>query len=506
MTWRFFAAVAAVIGMCVLPTCAHAGSSRAKATPSGCQFLTVRNDTPAFCDDFSEGPSAGGREGQLNPARWSVSRYGGGQGALPDAWPWASTPITPCRAGTTSVQPDNDILVCDPASGHAGQIEMGMSAQNYAFEAMRPRQPIDFARGATITLNVDAMTLAGLSWWPSVWITDEPYAGATNSAENDAMLPRNGIGINFDSGFNYPQCVESQPHNGVGGVFTYRNFVETWIPNPDTNPADVCINTKWGALNHIEIHLSQTKVSVWASDFSPDGITYPNFRKVYSSPISLNFSTGYVIFEGGERAPLKYENEFNIHPPYLNYYWSDLGFDGPVVKTGEVGYQVPDSLTPAIGSPDFPGARNVAYAIFNHPHEIVSCCGASGNDIAQELQINKVSLTGVQSAALSFDVAYTFCCGFTPPQLDLMYNLNGTGWRHPDPGPNGVAEIVCGGCPGPGGAGGMPYYFPVPLSLLHAGTNTINFGDPISPNGYPPKIANVDLDTFTTPGGANAGG
>jgi chitodextrinase len=118
---------------------------------ASCQFMTVTNDTPAFCDDFSEGASAGGRAGQLNPAKWSVSRVVGGTGTN-DWMPFPSTPASACQSGVTSVNSDNDVMVCDSASGHQGQILTAQSDQYYGLLSMRPRQPFNFAgRTGTIT-------------------------------------------------------------------------------------------------------------------------------------------------------------------------------------------------------------------------------------------------------------------------------------------------------------------------------------------------------------------
>jgi hypothetical protein len=486
--------VAAAAVLLVATTTAVAPAGRtATATPTtgaGCSFLTDPTSPASFCDDFSEGPSSGGREAQLNPASWDVTRVGGPNGGATDMFPWPSTPAEPCQTGVTATRPDNDILVCDTASGHAGQIETAISAQNYATMSMRPRQPVSFAAGATISFNVDAVTEGGLSWWPSVWVVDKPYSAANNAAQVMGLLPRNGIGINLDDGFAAPTCAAGQ--NGVGHVFTYNNYAETEIANPDILPADVCFNTRRGSLNHVEIRLSSTAVQVWASDFSPDGTTYPNFKKIYSAPISLGFSTGYVLVQANERAPLKYQTQFGISPPYADYYWSDLGFTGPHAAKAEVGYSIPDSLT--VDPND--GAPNVAYGLLNQPRQFDACCGPDGPVETGTLTFRHVRTTGVTSAALAFNVSYTPIGSFGLADLGLKYNLDGTSWHLPNPSPNGVAENICSDCPGPTGGTGVAYYFRVPVSDLRDGANTIRLLVPSSDNGYPPLVTGLDLLTF----------
>src|SRR5262249_35069785 len=186
------------------------------------------------------------------------------------------------------------------------------------------------------TFNVDAITEGEGSWWPAVYVTDEPTSGAINSSSVMGLLPNSGIGFNFND-----QCgVTNATLTRINSVYIFNNAVESSVALTGTS----CIPTKRGFLNHIEIRLSQTSVQVWASDFSPDGVTFPNFRMVGSSAsINLPFTRGYVHFEQKQRAPIKNEPGF-YNLGYANNYWSNLGFDGPVVNV-ETASQVPDALT-----------------------------------------------------------------------------------------------------------------------------------------------------------------
>jgi hypothetical protein len=311
-----------------------------------------------------------------------------------------------------------------------------------------------------------------------------------------ARLPRNGIGINFDNGCGTTNASSVE----VGNVFTYNNYVETQIAGGDGS----CVATQRGSLNHIEIRLSTTNVQVWASDDSPDGgKTFPNFKEIFSSPINLSFSQGYVHFQQAERAPVKYATEFNISPGYANNYWSDMGFDGPTVNTGEVGYSVPDALTPDPDSGQSGvdlGALNVGYALLNSPTTIASCCNEGNRTTFNSFSLPNVKTQGVTAADLTFDVAYTYAFGLTTSNTALQYSINGGPLLNPQPSsePNYAAEDLCPGCPGnPVGGGGVPYSFPIPLNDLVSGTNTITFSVANSPNSYPPILTSLDLLTFT---------
>src|SRR6187401_3242198 len=68
---------------------------------------------PAFCDTFDTPKATGNRSGQLDGIVWGVSRSTGnnnfGQHLLNA---WGSTALESCN-GTTTVWPDNDIVVCN---------------------------------------------------------------------------------------------------------------------------------------------------------------------------------------------------------------------------------------------------------------------------------------------------------------------------------------------------------------------------------------------------------
>jgi hypothetical protein len=313
-------------------------------------------------------------------------------------------------------------------------------------------------------------------------VTDQPTAGADNAVAVAGVLPRNGIGINFDNPcFTYGE-VESGPD-----VETYNNYVESSLDMSSSR----CASTTRGSLNHVEVQLSQTQVTIWASDAGG-----ANFRELYTAPISLNFSRGYVFFQTNERAPAKY----NFVPDYANYYWSDLGFDGPNVSNGEIGYSVPDALTPDPNTdPFYNGAPNVAYGINSTPDQMVTCCDAFGNETPiPNLSIPNVNLTGVTRAEFTFDLYYGYTGALTPQNAVLNYSVNRGPLQSAAADANPVAEQICSGCPGPGGGGGVEYVIPVPVASLVNGTNTLDLAVEGGNNSYPPMLTSVDLLTFTS--------
>lgn len=412
---------------------------------AGCGLTAV-----AFCDTFTT-VGTGGREADLDPAKWSVGRVVGEVASPSDVQPFPSTPVAPCKTGVTTATVDHDVLACN-ITGRSGQIETALAAQNYGLLSMRPRQAFDFAgRTGTVAFNVDAVTTGILGTWTSVFITDDPTPAASNSAEVLGYLPRNGLGVSFN------QTCSTTGRTGIS-VYSYTNTVETDIS--PTSPT--CFTAAAGTLNHIELRLSQTALAVWASDAGGS-----NFRQIFTTPLALPFSRGYVHFQAAERAPVKY----GLTPKYSNVYWSALGFDGPVI--GETAVQVPDALTSD-------GARgtNVGYPIL--PSATVTIPNVPA---------------GLTSAILSFALQYTF--GTSPT---LQYSVNGGPAKTPSPAPDIAAEQLCTSCPGaPAGGSGVPYVFPIDVTALHAGSNTVTFTATGQTGSWPFHLSNIDL-IYTTGG------
>jgi len=456
-----------------------------------CQFLTATPPVAiAFCDDFSQGASAGGRAGDLDDERWSVGRIVGNYNGT-NLLAFPRTPVSACRSGVGSVDADGDILVCDNASGHQRQLLTALSAQNYALLSMRPRQVFDFTgRTGTISFNVDAVTRGSLSWWTSLFVTDEPIPGANNTIKVTGEIPKNGIGVSFDGN----NCFDSTGGQmRINSVYTFSNYAETQVPVNDA----VCILTRRGMLNHIEVRLSQSEIEVWASDYSGDnGQTFPNFRLIGSAPISLSFTRGYVHFQQEERAPIKYA----FDPWYSNNYWSNLGFDGPL-SIKETGYGVQDALTrnPGVGGGDgyYVNALNIGYGLLNGPNGTYTCCTATGQPTTiAPFSIQGVDLKDVSSARLVFSISYTPFGTFTSSTIVTKYRLNGGPWKSPTPTPNYIAALNGGQWVTGDANWAVGISFPVAVSDLVNGLNTLEIASDGTSNAYPAILANIELLTY----------
>jgi hypothetical protein len=234
-------------------------------------------------------------------------------------------------------------------------------------------------------------------------------------------------------------------------IFTFNDYVQTtYIP-----PFDCAIphaTTAPSALNHVEIYVTQKHVEVWASDTSPDGVTYPNLHLLWAGDVALPFSRGYVSLALRNHATEKY---------WLGgaaaVRWDNVGFDGPTI-TGWREWSAPDSLTAYKGLagctmggptcqwmgdviPAFPDeagrvkcaqtmcpydgeGRNVGYVVPNRSETAAAPVG---------LRFSNVTGAGATRARLVLAASYPWFAWnnmFPPPtQLNLRFRLNGGVWH-----------------------------------------------------------------------------
>jgi hypothetical protein len=444
----------------------------------------------AFCDDFEKGPTMPpSRGGDLDPARWSAGRVSpqeiSGQGK---ANPAPVAPIPACRASLPKmmVHPPEDTLICDATADHSARLLTAVSMQNYGVNSYRIRQPFDFAgRTGRITFDVDAVMASGLGAWASVEIIEDPTPTPSFLDHEHGPQPRNGIEIQF----NNDKClIGGKSAISVGKVDVFNNYVAApaklvYPPNPQTPD---CVATRKGDLNHFEIQLSQTELTVLASDASPDGgKTFPNLHKIAAATINLPFTRGYVHITAHNHATVKWM----LGPAWV-YHWDNVGFDGPIVSNWRE-YEIRDSLTPREGN------VNTGYIIREStpqkPGGLHTCCPET--KIAP-LEFTGVNLTDVVSAKLAFSSYYLTCCG-APADLttiNLQHRWNGGAWRD-----RFITAAEAAALKATGAIGNLSQVIDVRLEDLREGTNTIEFNTVNAPQTYPTVLANIDLILTTKP-------
>ncbi|MGE0789040.1 MAG: hypothetical protein AB7S26_25430 [Sandaracinaceae bacterium] len=456
--------------------------------PGSCGF-----ESPAFCETFEDGPAAVDRSGELDASRWSVMR---GMPNTPpsfeDAFTIGPAWIDRCRADLSNVRvvPDQDALICDPTETIGSRHFVGaIAAQNYGLSTYRIRQPFDFAgRTGTIKLDVE-LAGAGLGGWPAISIAADPSPAPSFDWEERGSGPRNGVTIEFNRG----DCAIEGAVKPT--VFVFREYAQTLIPASDDCVGEHALSAI-GSLNHVEIYLTQSRLEVWASDASPDGLTFPGLHQLAAVDlaamgVALPFDRGYVSLIGRNHATLKYW----YGGAWLTR-WDNVGFDGPVVD-GWREHSVQDSLTerrglegcmvggecqwrdqtirenesgdvcpPEAACTHDGEARNVGYVIPNEDEAPIS------------VTIPDVDPSGMSRARLVLAATYPwFEWGgmFPPPTaMDLRWRLNGGVWhdRFVTDVEANAFEAFSEDVPQPG-AGFLNQAIDVDMSELRSGDNTL---------------------------------
>ncbi len=469
---------------------AQASVTPAVQTPSGpgCNLSSA-----AFCDTFDEGPtSTPGREGDLDSAKWSVahlapSDISGAGGAV--ANPVRTAPVPSCKASfsSNSVFPPNDTMICDASGTRSAQLLTAVAAQNYGVNSYMIRQPFDFA-GRTGKIDFDVDDGVGyqlLGGYPEINITEDPVPAPTFQEFQNfetGPVPRNAIIVKFGVGGT---CSPTQA--SAVNVMVYNDYAPTILPSSSTVG---CVNISQGAMNHYEIQLSQTSITIYGTDYSTDsGKTFGSTHKLYSAAINLPFSRGYVHIGARNHATLKYG-----YGPDAVFHWDNIGFDGPAIKN-TVSYEIPDNTT--MGTYSFYNSAT----IMNLGYQLQD--GTSGGKAAgiydpvnklPPLQFNNVNTSGMSSALLSFNGFFNVPQFTADTTWGWKYRFNGGAWITRNLTALEVTAInstlAVGGA---GSVGNISVLINVPIGNLVNGTNTFEILPVNAPMNYPPVIANIDL-------------
>ena len=404
--------------------------------PDQCQLPQI-----AFCDTFQT-INPGGRAGDLDETKWSAARTTQAnnphQGVLNNYKPF--TPEFCMNHNAPPRVADQDSFICGQQFGESNHWMEGMNdAGDYIDNAFRVLQPFDFAnRTGHVEWQVDAKTLGGHSWWPEVWITDEPVQGPHLDHPGTHIYPRNGVMLQFDGDWCGNNDLGPPLKNALRNITVFNNYQQT-----DYSVRGPCFTTQDDNANHFQLAVSQNRVDVFASDAGG-----ANLRNIGSANVALNFTRGYVSFEHSQYNGDKFNGEAT-----MTYHWHSIGFDGPVLPVDR-SYQVPDALQTR-GD----GSVNLGYDLGS----------------AKTFNLSGVNVTGATKAYLTYDVYWS------SSNTTIMANVNGVDRAGSDPVSSGAGYL-------------WRYVLqPVALSDLHNGTNTITLRNTGCVDNCP-TIANVDLE------------
>jgi hypothetical protein len=463
------------------------GATTTRATGSGAAGASTVLGGPgcglpsaAFCATFdAPAPSSSqGRAGELDTHVWSAGRLapqlptgngvaiGIGRGTLPS-----------CRAGLpATVLPDRDTLICDPSADvGSNHLLVVAAAQNYGQNSYRIRQPFDFAgRTGTIVFDAQGFIQSPLLGWISLDVTEDPtnapcFSIGDPGVNNDegSLIPRNAFEVHFQNtcaGYAQP------PTFSLSKIDVINEYMDT----PLSPPTPVCLATQDGKMNRFKITVSQTKIEVYATPVSPNGVDFDALQLLYSADVDLPFSRGYVQITTHNHATIKYSTN-NMMDAWVAR-WDNVGFDGPVI-TNTREYELPDALTPGTNA-------------WNRPGPVVSV-GYTVADVAKgpsnTFHFQGVDLTGVTAAQLSLSSWY-LGSGGTPSTYVLHFRMNGKAWHDRPFTPGELATFTSSHSQGQ-----LGQIVDVPVADLVPGDNTLELVTENVPQNYPPAVANVDL-------------
>jgi hypothetical protein len=286
--------------------------------------------------------------------------------------------------------------------------------------------------------------------WPELWVTDQPTPAPFQHEDGTAASERNAVGIRFAG------CASCNPRTfGVDSAIVVTNYVgnDSFFCGTCTLAVKtlgaVTESLQPGQLNHIEVQVSQNDIEVYATNpFVPGVDPVPPLVHIASIPNpSLNFTRGLVWIEdahyNGNKFGSQGDHEFT---------WDNVGFDGPVLPQDRA-FDVLDCAC------DSSSGTALGYR-------------GSPNVTLQTLPIDQASLTKATGALLAFsfwDENAPTNFGWTVNGHSGVFN-----WPYHDNNSFGTRTII----------------FPIPLSDLVVGPNTVTLG---MTDGTGANYLNVDL-------------
>jgi hypothetical protein len=269
-----------------------------------------------------------------------------------------------------------------------------------------------------------------------------------------ALYTKAGVSMEFEGGGQGFCAGEngSGTANTVSNIFIEKNYAITaqtrdlkqkcFATDPPTSKLRSVYDEH---LNHFEIHISQDKIEVLASDpgAGPSAMhTVISVDKtVTPSLFPLPLTRGYVSFQQthynahkfsftdptcidpncteGAEPDASCKRVCPVMPSYHTYHWDNIAFDGPVWSTPR-SYEVPDTLLTSPGDIHLNGGANTGFILLKN----------GINDHRDATSSKPVTFQGSVDLAGATDAALTFNAWFASAKNDpIGYRLNGGAWR-----------------------------------------------------------------------------
>ena len=394
---------------------------------SGCVFSSAVS--VAFCDSFNAATAnpASSRSGGLNGANWTVSRTGTVVN-VPQGQlnDWTRPTVTGCGSAVPATPPD-DVRLCAGLLFEAVDDGGGQSTL-----VMSPTQPFDIAgRTGTVVFDVSSDSEGTHAAWPAFWWTDQPVPSAQSALPGHQQTPRNGFGFTIAGTTG---CAAGE--TSIDSMSIVRdNAVETV---PFTSVGCV-LKGSAAALNHFEVRISATHVEVWATDAGSSTL-----QEIALADVAMPMTRGLISIEDVHFDAGK----FNTQRQHA-FAWDNVGFDGPKLYRN-MAFDVQDSLTSAAD----PSAVALGYS-------------------ANPLSLSVAGVSWLQQPTQALVSFNWFAYDTTVPNVRVNGGpVHVTAWPF-DAGIYSWRTIAVA----------------VPLSQIHAGSNTIELT-----SGVSVVVSNIDIN------------
>ena len=325
------------------------------------------------------------------------------------------------------VLPPDDFFLC--AGGGTQQMHLNTAFDDLGqpvLQSFRVRRPFDFAnRTGIISFDVDGQAQApsGHGYWLNVFISAEPVPAPYQDIGIGALYAKDGVAVEFEA--TPAPCGSDGTKSGVSNFFVQKDYTKTHSYHPPDN-AVTCFKTQPEVMNHIELHVSQSGIEVFASD-AGDPASLRSVAK--SDALNLRFSRGYVSFQHAHYNAVKDNN--GVLTSYHTYHWANIAFDGPAFSRPRA-YEAPMPLMPGCMLTNYGSPQE---RCFQTGWQLTSNGLADASKAAKPITLKGVNLAQAVDAWLTFDV---FAGGSSEV---IQYRFNAGTWRTWNP-PSVIPQAI----------------------------------------------------------------
>ncbi len=339
--------------------------------PPGCGL-----EEAAFCETFDAPAGATTRAGELDPKRWSAARMCNIGGPTSDDEAVAVGParVPSCRGDLPEQSsPSDDALICDGnAQIESNHLLMLVAAPELRTELVPHPAAVRLCRSH----RQDRVRRRGLQRRPLGldFAGSHRRSGACPVVHAAAELRERLDPAQRAGDPVFAQLRWRQGRDRGASAFTTTTPNRRCSRTPESASARAA-----GQLNHFELEVSRSRLDVYATPASEDGVTFGARVLLAGFDVALPFTRGYVHVTAHNHATLQIQRRNGLDAWQAR--WDNVGFDGPAITDDFREYEALDALEPTTG-----GKVNLGYRLADSadgPHAAIEIPGRRSRRRAQ---------------------------------------------------------------------------------------------------------------------------